>query len=352
MMQYRLSTLFLIMFFVAATIALFGKLGIFVAGVLFLVALCLNRARRLVNGIVLSGILILSAIFCPGLLESSISTLPRATYQCVRCNDNLKQLGIALLNYHDSQKHFPLVYTCDKVGKPLFSWVVPLLLCHLQYSSLYNELKIDEPWNNPSNEKVFSQFPVQLFQCPSAADKGDVAATNYMAIIGPGTIWRKEGIVKLPDLPDGGSHTVALVEVVDSGENWAEPSALTVEEVLESMKTGKGVRISSCHIGGVNVLFANGEVHCLPSKMPLSLWRKILAGEVPAKDLDYLEFQVDPNAPDMVDAYVGTPKTRPWIIILGGMVWLSSVLLLFHRAVKSRKKPEVETIISPPSQAS
>ena len=30
------------------------------------------------------------------------------------------------------------------------------------------------------------------------------------------------------------------VEIADSGKHWAEPFALTVDEVLENMRTGKG----------------------------------------------------------------------------------------------------------------
>ena len=350
MLQYRLSTLFLIFFFVAATMALFRIpgiwiVGVWIIGVLFLAAVCLNRAKNLTNGIILSLFLIFFLIICPGGLPLYSSA--RESARRAQCCDNLKQLGLALLNYHDSQKHFPSVYTCDKDGKPLFSWIAPLLWGHLQYSSLYNDLKIDEPWNSPSNAEVFSQFPSQSFQCPSAVHENN--ATNYIAIIGPGTIWRKEGTVKLSDLQDGGSHTVMLVEAADSDKHWAEPFALTVDEVLKNMKTGKGVRISSGHPSGVYVLFANGKVDFLPAEMPLSLWRKILSGEVTAKELDEIFSLIDPNAPDMVNVYVGTPKTNPWPFILGVIIWLISVVLLFHRAIKSRKKPEIEIIIQPMS---
>jgi SMC interacting uncharacterized protein involved in chromosome segregation len=39
--------------------------------------------------------------------------------------------------------------------------------------------------------------------------------------------------------------------------------------------------------------------------------------------------------------YLSVLHPKPWPIILGVVVWLISIVLLFHRAVKSRKKPEI-----------
>ena len=69
MLQYRLSTLFLIFFVVAATMALFGAWGIWVAGVFLLAAICVNRAKRLTNGVLVSGYLVLVLYYLPGMLD-------------------------------------------------------------------------------------------------------------------------------------------------------------------------------------------------------------------------------------------------------------------------------------------
>ena len=326
MLQYRLSTLFLIFFAVAATMALFGAWGIWMAGVLFIGALCVNRAKRLRNGGVLASLLIMVWIICPGLMPS----FPHAGEEsrCAECRTNLKCLGLALLNFHNSQKHFPAVDAYDKNGKPLFSWMVQVLP-YPEYDFIYGQLTKDEPWDSPTNSAVLNQASVIDFLCPSAMNYHAITS-NYIAIIGPGTIWRNDGTVKLSDLPDGGSHTVALVEVVDSGKHWAEPFALTVDEVLANMKTGKGVQISSFHPTGVHVLFADGAVRRFPSNMPIPQWRNILDGKMSVQEMKSLAS----------DTYVGNPAPKLWPMILGVFVWLISIVLLFHRAVKSRKKPE------------
>ena len=337
MLQYRLSTLFLIFFVVAATMAVFGAWGIGIAGVLLLAGLCLNRAKE--NGFAKACLVIAVGLFCSELFRPALA-VSREAARRVQCMNRLKQIGLALLSDASAQGHFPLVCASSKDGKPLFSWAVSMLPRLDSNKSTYDKLRRDEPWDRPYNKRILDQYPSGLFRCPRAVQQCDDLTANYVAIIGPGTIWRNEGTVKLPDLPDGGSHTVALVEVVDSDKHWAEPFALTVDEVLDNMRTGKGVRISSCHPAGVNVLFADGNVRTLPAKMPFSFWRKILASEIPTKDLDEIDDLIDPNAPDMVDVYVGSPAPKPWPMILGVIVWLISIVLLFHRAVKSRKKPE------------
>jgi hypothetical protein len=182
------------------------------------------------------------------------------------------------------------------------------------------------------------------YSCPIAYSEEKRERGNYIAVIGPGTIWKSEGAIKLSDLPAPADKCVVAVEVLDSGTHWAAPFAITAEEILENMRRGKGVRVSSNHYEIVHVLFADGTVRGLPSKMPLSIWRKILAGKM--DDFENIESQFDPNAPDMVDTS-GTPTKTSRIPLsqsLGILVWIISVVWLFYRAAKSRK---IITLVSP-----
>lgn len=356
-MQYRLSTIYLIFFMVAATLALgspslaeIGPGGVWglvvgcgwIIAVILLSALCLNRAKNSGVGFTYALIIIFLGIICPGLLPLYSHT--GESFWISTCINRLQNIGSQLRSYHDANKHFPLAYTCDKNGKPLFSWRVQGSwdMKYLKNASLYDALKQDEPWNSPHNIKILSQVSLDEYKCNKDHYDGK-DMTSYVAVIGPYTAWRADGPVKLSDLPDGGAHTVMVVEVVNSGVHWAEPRDLTVEEALEHMKTGQGLRISTPHPSNINVLFADGTVRSLPSKMPISLWKRLLAGEV--KDLDRIEKNIDDSAPDMVDLYVALPDSAPgkWTIILGITVWLFSVVLLFRRAIKSRRKPEAAT---------
>jgi hypothetical protein len=210
------------------------------------------------------------------------------------------------------------------------------ILPMLEYGSLYNKLNKDEPWDSPHNSKVLPQI-LEEAVCPSADRNLNDCSSNYMAVIGPGTMWAAEGTKKIIDFPNGIPYVVALVEVVNSGKHWAEPFAITVDELLENMRTGTGIRISSSHPDVVNILFTDAFTRSLPTKMPLSLWKRILDGErIKDEDLKH----IDPNAPDMVDVYVGHNRTFleniTWT--LSFLVWMVSAVLLFYRAVKSRSR--------------
>ncbi len=136
MMQFRLSTIFLIFFNVAATLALFGSFGLLIAALILILALCINRGYRLTE------ILTIFAIigFCiAALLLPAIPTAHEAAKHA-QCTNNLKQIGLALHNYHNANKHFPLTKTCDADNKPLFSWRVEILPM-LEYDRLYKALK-------------------------------------------------------------------------------------------------------------------------------------------------------------------------------------------------------------------
>ena len=335
-MQYRLSTLFLIFFVLATSLAAFGLWGIWFAGILCIAALTLNRTKLLSpDGIRNCVCTMFFGIVCPVLVLLMVGLSREAVYRANCIGLHSQMFGMAIWNYEDANKHFPPVFVRDKNGMPLFSWTVEILP-QSGYGGLYNQLKKNEPWNSPNNIKILPRT-LPEYACPSVNRDANDCSSNYMAIIGPGMIWTDEGTKKSADLLNGRSQTVVAVEVVNSGKHWAEPFALTADEVLENMKTGKGIRISSCHPDGVNVLFADGHAGFLPTKMPLSLWRKILDGKFNEyEDLEH----IDANAPDMVDVYVGQHRTSleniAWTLSI--LVWLFSAMLLFYRAVKSRKE--------------
>lgn len=334
-MQYRLSTIFLVFFVVAASLALFGCWGIWFAGFLCVAAYCLNRKEKLKDGISFSVVFVIIGIVCPLLLLPSVFAAREAARRANCTGLHLNVFGLGLHNFAAANKHFPPIYVRDKSGKPLWSWMVEILP-NLGYDDLYKQLNKDEPWNSPHNAQVLPKIIDQCV-CPSVNRDVNDCSTNYMAIIGPGTIWDAEGTKKLSDFPNSSSRTVVAVEVINSGKHWAEPFAVTVDEILENMRTGKGIRLSTCHPSGVNVLFADGGTRSFPTKMPLSLWRKILNGEGPYDQ--ELASQFSPDATDIVDVYVEQNElfTGKITFILSVVVWLISAAWLFYRAVKSRK---------------
>jgi prepilin-type processing-associated H-X9-DG protein len=188
----------------------------------------------------------------------------------------------------------------------------------------------------PENSAILSRCYTSEFECPSA-HRGHPLAANYVAIIGPGTIWRKDGTVSVKDISNR-SVTVMAIECADSERHWAEPYVLTDEEVLDRLKKGQGNSISTAHPSVVNVLFADGSVYGVRADLPLSHWRKLLAGQY--NNIDELESGIEEDPSDPVPEKIAiSPPSEPenaWPYLFAIPVWLISVTLLFYRAWHSR----------------
>src|SRR5690349_21111160 len=74
----------------------------------------------------------------------------RLAAQRSSCNCNLKQIGLALHNYHDTYGSFPPAYVADAEGRPMHSWRV-LILPFIDCNDLYKEYNFSEPWSSPDN---------------------------------------------------------------------------------------------------------------------------------------------------------------------------------------------------------
>ncbi|HEV3298967.1 MAG TPA: DUF1559 domain-containing protein [Planctomycetaceae bacterium] len=188
------------------------------------------------------------------------------------CKNHLKQIALAMHNYHDQYGSFPPAYIADKNGRPMHSWRV-LLLPFLEFGPLYDQYRFDEPWNGPHNREL-AALPIQLFHC--AADAGRKTDTSYLVVVGPKTIFPSAASMAIKDIPDGTSNTILLVEAGDSGINWLEPRDMSYEEALRGINPKTGWGISSHHEGGAQVAFADGSSPLLSDDTPIEKLRLFL----------------------------------------------------------------------------
>ncbi|HEX3727044.1 MAG TPA: DUF1559 domain-containing protein [Pirellulales bacterium] len=95
------------------------------------------------------------------------------------CTNNLKNLGLAMLNFHDTQKHLP---TSNRPGgvatAPRYSWAT-LMLPYFEEQNLYDQYDFSQNWSAPTAATTHAIPNAQLvakhlsvFECPSVPDDG------------------------------------------------------------------------------------------------------------------------------------------------------------------------------------
>ncbi len=184
------------------------------------------------------------------------------------CSNNMKQLGLALHNYHAAYGSFPPAYTVDENGNRLHSWRV-LILRFVGRDDLYRQIRLDEPWDSPHNRQFAAMIP-HGYQCPSSPHDLDSGQTDYVMITGPGTVGDGPRGTKMAEITDGTSQTLLVAEMADSGINWMEPrdyDTATMPHVITHPGDANFARaLSSYHPGVANVLFCDGSVQSLSTE--------------------------------------------------------------------------------------
>ncbi len=174
-----------------------------------------------------------------------------------QCVNNLKQIGLAMHNYHDSYGCFPPAAITDKNGKPLLSWRVAILP-FMESSPIYNKFHLDEPWNSPHNLTLLNPTP-NYYLCPSDPTLKP-GMTAYQVIVDAHSIFRPDfQPVPIADVTDGTSFTI-LVGESRKAVPWTAPEDLPLDMTVPQSGLDS---FHSFHSGGYNALFADGSVKFL-----------------------------------------------------------------------------------------
>jgi prepilin-type N-terminal cleavage/methylation domain-containing protein len=150
------------------------------------------------QGFTLVELLVVIAII--GILVALLLPAIQAARESARrasCNNNMKQLALAIQNYHDTFQRFPIsfggnnVYNNTNTGR---SWMIGILPM-IEQQALYDQIRFDQPVSHADNTAV-SRTVVPAFLCPSdgygadgtldtRANVNDTRAiNNYKAVAG------------------------------------------------------------------------------------------------------------------------------------------------------------------------
>jgi prepilin-type processing-associated H-X9-DG protein len=179
----------------------------------------------------------------------------KAAAERAKAQNYLKQIGIALHNYHDANGVLPIHATGangqamrNTTDKPLLSWRVAILP-YIEQNNLYQQFKLNEPWDSPNNKKLIEQMP-KIF---APGKPGKPGYTHLQMVVGPGAMQAGSSFVKITD---GTSNTFAVVEAAEP-VIWTKP-----DDVMLGKEPPKDLKkkFGGLFPGGFNVLMWDGSV--------------------------------------------------------------------------------------------
>jgi hypothetical protein len=125
----------------------------------------------------------------------------------------------------DKNKAFPFGAPEFKEEQPLLSWRV-LVLPYLEQKDLYDQFRLDEPWDSEHNKQLIAKMPA-IYADPDPALRPLNAAGKTTCIVphGPETINPGQESMTFKQITDGTSATIMVLEVPpERAEVWTKPS--------------------------------------------------------------------------------------------------------------------------------
>lgn len=252
------------------------------------------RPRATARGLTLVELLVVIAVI--GILVSLLLPAVQAAREAARrtgCANNLRQIGIALHNYHDAHERFPpggiehrmminprtgRVY--GRAGRQL-AWSL-FLLPYLEQEPLYEQIDTGLPFDAPANAEPAATV-LSVYVCPSVPGGSRLRSgrgpSQYGGIYGeritganqpPKGVMLYDYAVRIAEILDGTSTTLAVAEDGDFADGqWI--NGLNVFDQAFAINRAPAFEndIRSKHPGGALGVFCDSAVHFLSETMEL-----------------------------------------------------------------------------------
>lgn len=196
-------------------------------------------------------------------LAAALSASQVAAHRTQSMN-NLKQIAIAMHNYHDTNGHLPPPVVKGEKGQ-VHSWRVALLP-YIEGEAVYKKYRFDEPWDSEANKALIPLMP-EAYRLPG--DKLENGETPYQVVVGDRTMFPKvDRAIGFRDIIDGTSNTIMTIET-NPKVIWTKPDDMTYD-------LKKLAELGKIYKGGYVVGMGDGSVKFISSAIDEDLLKNLL----------------------------------------------------------------------------
>ncbi|MGB7345109.1 MAG: DUF1559 domain-containing protein [Pirellulaceae bacterium] len=224
-----------------------------------------------------------------GILVSLLLPAVQAAREAARrmsCQNNIRQIGLALHNYHAAYRKLPPggieVRPEVRNGRQM-AWSA-MVLPFMEETAAYQQIDFSYAFDAPENADAGSRV-IETYLCPSTSRSNPRnsgrGATDYGGIYGeritsqnfpPRGVMIHDQPIRFRDITDGLSRTIVVAEDANFPDGqWINALNLFDQAFPINKAPPFENDIRSQHVGGAMVLFADGSVSFLTEQMDLKL---------------------------------------------------------------------------------
>jgi hypothetical protein len=225
---------------------------------------------------------VMTALLLPAVQQS------RTAARRVQSKNNLKQLLLAMHNYHDTHNMFPTGTVKDSSEEidDRLSWIVSILP-FIEQAALYEQIDQKDGWKSDANSD-WTGFNLQLLKNPAEPNDRE-GTTHYVGMAGIGKdaadlkvndakagIFGHNRQTRMRDITDGTSNTIAITESSDHFGPWAQGGRSTIRGLTEEPYINGPDGIGSPFPGGMNAGLADGSVRFISEDIDPEVFKALI----------------------------------------------------------------------------
>lgn len=225
---------------------------------------------------------VLTALLLPAVQQA------RMAARRTQSMNNLKQLLLAMHNYHDVYRHFPAGTVKDSAEEvdDRLSWIVSILP-FIEQQALYEQLDQKDGWKSDANSD-WTGFNIEMLTNPAEPNRRE-GVTHYVGMAGigkdaanlkvddPGAgIFGYNRQTRMRDIKDGTSNTIAITEASDGFGPWAQGGRSTIRGLTEEPYINGPDGIGSPFPGGMNAGISDGSVRFISENIDPEVFKALI----------------------------------------------------------------------------